>query len=713
MATLQKIRSKGPLLVIVIGLALFAFIAGDAWKVLQPHQGKQEVGEINGKSLSAQDFQKMMEEYSDIVKLTSGASALTDDQLTRIKDQVWQSYVNSQLIEHEAERLGLTVSDEEIKAIIEQGTDPMLQNTPFRNPQTGAFDKDILKKFLADYAKMDKSQMPAQYLEYYESMNKFWLFVEKELRQSHLAQKYQNLLSKAMLSNPVEAQAAFDSRATQYDVLLAAVPYSSIADSTVSVSDSELKSLYNEKKEQFRQYTETRNIKYIDITVRPSEADRAAVREEVTEYANQMAQTSEYAAFIRSTGSEVAFSDLYCNKTVYPTDVVSRLDSVAVGEVYGPYYNQADDSFNAFKVLGKQSQADSIRYRQIQVYAETEAKTRALADSIYGALRAGADFTELAQRYNNNPAEAQWLVGSQYESANLDADNVRYVNTLCNLGKNEIAKVDFGQASVVMQVVDKRATTQKYKVAVVKRPVQFSKETYNKAYNEFSQFVASNNTLEKMAANAEENGYRLLERNDFYSSEHALGGVKGTKEAIRWIFDAKVGAVSPLYECGESDHLMVVALTGIHKEGYRAFDDVKDQLRAEAIRDKKAEQIIRDLKGKNLTSFADYAAQAGMRTDSVKHISFSAPTYVAMTRGSEPVLGAYASVSEVGQLSAPIKGNSGVYVLQVYNKEARNETFDATREAATLKNQGAYRISRFTNDLYLKAHVKDSRYLFF
>lgn len=134
MATLQTIRSKGPLLVVVIGLALFAFIAGDAWKVLQPHQGKQDVGEVNGKTLTAQEYQKMVDEYTEVIKLTQGVSALNDDQLTQVKDQVWQSYVNNQLIAAEAAKLGLTVSKAEVQAIIEEGTNPLLMQTPFRNP---------------------------------------------------------------------------------------------------------------------------------------------------------------------------------------------------------------------------------------------------------------------------------------------------------------------------------------------------------------------------------------------------------------------------------------------------------------------------------------------------------------------------------------------------------------------------------------------------
>ena len=232
MATLQNIRSKGPLLVIVIGLALFAFIAGDAWKVLQPHQS-QDVGEVNGESISAQDFQALVEEYTEVIKFSSGNSALSDEQTNQIKDEVWRTYVNNKLIEKEAKKLGLVVSKAEIQAIINAGVHPMLQQTPFRNPQTGAFDKDMLKKFLVDYSKMNKAQMPSQYAEYYESMYKFWSFLEKSLIQARLQEKYQALITKSLFSNPVEAQDAFDARVEQSDLLLAAVPYSSIVDSTI------------------------------------------------------------------------------------------------------------------------------------------------------------------------------------------------------------------------------------------------------------------------------------------------------------------------------------------------------------------------------------------------------------------------------------------------------------------------------------------------
>jgi len=711
MATLQSIRSKGPLLVIVIGLALFAFIAGDAWKVLQPHQGRQDVGEVNGEKLSAQEYQKMVDEFSEVIKLTNGLNSLNEDQLTNVKDQVWNTYVTNQLIAGEAEKLGLTVTDKELQAVIDEGTNPLLMQTPFRNPQTGAFDKDMLKKFLVEYANLGSSQMPAQYVEYYQKLGNFWTFVEKTLRQSLLASKYQNLIAKSLISNPVAAEDAFKGRTEQSDLLLAGVPYASISDSTITVSDEEIKNLYNERKESYKQPVETRDIQYIDVHVVPSAEDRGAVLKEVTEFTDQLDKTTtDYASFVRSTGSTVNYTGVAINKTSLPQDVAARLDSASVNEVYGPYYNAGDDSYNTFKILAKTTAPDSIQFRQIQVMADTEARRTELADSIFNAIKGGANFAEVAKAYGQT-GEATWVNAMSWEGAALDADNLKYIQTLINQPVNELKNLKVGQANLILQVMSKKAMKPKYDVAVIKCPVEFSKETYNDAYNKFSQFVAQNTTLEDMKKNAEEAGYTVIPRSDFTSDAHYVGNIHSTQEALRWIFNAKAGEVSPLYECGDNDHMIMVGVEAINKKGYVNINKVANMLRNEIIRNKKAEQLMGQMKDFN--SLAQIKEMKDAVSDSIKHVTFNAPAYISVTHASEPAISAYASKTDVEKVSAPIKGNAGVYMIQVYAKDKGSEEFDAKKEESALSSMSSAYANQCISELREKGKVTDQRYLYF
>lgn len=642
--------------------------------------------------------------------MSNGISNLNEDQLNNVKDQVWQSYVNNRLISEQAEKLGIQVTDDEIKYVINQGTNPLLLQTPFRNPNTGRFDKDMLEKFLAEYANLGKSQMPAQYVEYYTKLGNFWTFVEKTLRQSILAEKYQSLLMKSFIANPVQAENSYNARVQESDLLLAGVPYSSISDSTIKVSDSEVKDLYNKRKEQFKQLFETRNIRYIDVKVNPSDVDRNAVKTEVTQYANELQKTTDYATFIRNTKSEVPFREVAVSKSAYPTDIASRLDSTAVDQVYGPYYDQADDSYNAFKIIAKVSAPDSIQYRQIQVGGETAAKAKALADSILTAIKGGAEFATIAQKYGQT-GEATWVNAQAWESGSIEGDNAKYISALINQPVGELTSLPIGQGYIVLDIMNKKATQTKFKVAAVKIPVKFSNETYNKAYNKFSQFVAQNTSIADIEKNAEKEGYTIIPRNDLANSEHYVGGIKSTREAMKWIFSSKAGEISPLYECGENDHMMLVILDRVNKAGYRDVSLVSDMLKQEIIRDKKAAQLIDKMKGFN--SLAQVKGLKDAVSDSVKHVTFAAPAFISVMRASEPVVSGLAAKTAVNKTSAPVKGNAGVYMVQVLSKTKTAEKYDAKAEEQQLKARMQQYASQFMNDLYLKAKIVDNRYLFF
>ena len=716
MATLQKIRSKGPLLVIVIGVALFAFIAEEAMRSIQSasNESRQQVGEIYGKKLSVHEFQNMVDEYAEIIRFTNGNASLNDAQMTQLRDQVWNTYVNSKLIEHEAEKLGLTVTDAELRAIVVAGNNPLLAQTPFRNEKTGRFDVTVLDKFLTDHKEMQNNaaQMPNEYLEYVNGLYRYWLFIEKSLRQECLAQKYQVLLSQALISNKICNTATFNDRTNEYNVHMAALPYSTINDVDIKVDDSELKAKYEEMKERFKQTVESRDIKYITVQVKASAADKAALDKDMNETAQALAAGGDIAKIVRESGSVIAYSELPVSKNIFPHDIASQLDSMTAGQMKAPYYYAADNTMNIIKLLNKVSAPDSIQLRQIQVAGADVEAAKKTADSIMTALNNGTPFDSIAKKYNQT-GEKLWITSRNYEGTTMDAENMKYIKTVTNMPVNAIEKIDFSQGCVIAQVTDRRAMIDKYDVAVVKCPVEFSKETYSKAYNDFSQFIASNPTLKDLEANSLKNGYNVQEREDLYSSEHYVGGITNTRDAMRWIFneDTEKGTVSPLYECGDNDRMLVVVLTGIHEAGYRPWEDVKDLLTQEVIKDKKAQMLTEQMA--TAKSIADVMKVKGAVSDTIKHITFSASAFVMKTGASEPMLSAVASMTERGKFSGPFKGNNAVYALQVIGKNKSAEKFDAKSEESVEEMNNMRAASRFINDLYENAEVTDNRYLFF
>ena len=714
MAAIGKIRSWGPVLATVIGLALFAFIAEEMFRSCEAtsNERRQQVGEVLGKKISVQEFQNLVDEYQEVIKMTQGRDNFSEEELNQVKDQVWQQFVNNTIIETEAKKLGLTVTDEELQNILKAGTNPMLMQTPFVNQQTGRFDVSQLTKFLADYKKMQGQGGNAQMLEQYQRIYNYWKFMEKNLRQQTLAQKYQNLLASSLFSNPVSAKLAFEQQNQESDIQLAAIPYSAIKDTEVEVSDADVKAKYNEQKEQYKQYVESRDIKYVDFQVKASKADRDELMKTIKAAKEQLESGMVPAEAVRKAQSQVPYTGILATRGAFAPDIAAKLDSMQVGQVTAPFETAYDNTLNVVKLIGKTQLPDSIEFRQIQVGGETAEAAHKTADSIYTALKGGADFEALAKKYGQT-GDKTWMTSAMYErSQTIDADTKSYIEALNALNPNEVKNLEFAQGNIIVQVTARKAPVTKYDVAVVKHTIDFSKQTYSDAYNKFSQYVSENKDIEGLEKNAQKFGFRVQERKDLYNSEHGVAGLRATREAMKWIFDAKAGQVSPLYECGNNDHLLVVALTNVHPEGYRDMNDIKDQLTQEVIRDKKFQKAAEKLAGvKDIAS----AKQKGAVIDSVRQITFSAPVFVQAAGASEPALsGAVASVKQ-GQFSPKVvKGNGGAYLFQVLSRTQREGAkFDAKQQAQQLQQQATQAAGRFMNELYLKANVKDNRYLFF
>ena len=715
MAALGKIRSKGGILVGAIGLALFAFLAGDAARSCDGIKGeaRQQIGEILGKKISVQDYQKLIDEYQSAIKFTMQRDNLTDQEVNQVNDQVWQQLVSNRVIEADAEKVGLTVTEKEIQNVLNEGTNPMLVQTPFVNQQTGRFDVNALKQFLDSYNKAKAAKSPQ--VEQMQAIYDYWLFVEKNLRAQLLGQKYQALLASCVLSNKAEAKMAFKDNNEESQIQLASLAYSTVKDADVKVTDDDLKAKYAELKPAFRQNVETRDIKFVDFQIKASAADRSQVVKEMNDFQKQLASAEDPAAVVSKSGSEIPYLGLPVSNKAYQQypDIASKIDSLSVGTT-GVVENAQDNTLNIIRVLSKAQLADSIQFRQINIAAATPDEARAKADSIQKALAGGADFDALAKRYGQT-GEKVWFTGQQYEMApSMNQDNRTFINALLNGEVNATQNLALTQGNIILQVLDKKAFTTKTTAAVIKKVVDFSKATRSNAYNKFSEFVAKSSTVADLEKNAPKSGYQVQSLNDISTAEHYVGGIPGTRDALKWLFEAKQGEVSPLYECGNNDHLLVIALTAIHPQGYRSWDDaqVKEILKREVIKDKKAEKLMAKLKGVNSIA----AAQAkGAKVSSVNQITFAAPAFVQATGSVEPALSGAVAGTAAGKFSkAPVKGNAGVYVFQVVKKSMRaGSKYDETLVMQQAAQANMQLVGNFMQDLILKAKVVDNRYLFF
>ena len=715
MAAIGKIRSWGPGLVVILGLGLVCFIAQDGFSTCkgQAQVDSSTAGVIDGEKIEIQEFLSLVGEYPEFAKL-QGQDNLNEDQLNSLRDYVWNECVNNKLVEEQAAKLGLTVTDEEVVNVLKEGTHPAISETPllsqFVNPQTRAFDANQVAAY-REYLKQ-QSQSNAQAAEQAVLFERCWPVAERILAQKILEMKYQTLLAGCVMSNPVSAKAAFDNQNIESEVIMASMPYTSINDNEIEVTDADLKAKYDEMKEQFKTRADLAEIKYVVCQVTASKKDRDALMEVMQKASKALkSDSASVSDVVREAQSQVAYLGLPLSKNALPSDLADSISKMGAGQVTAPFESR-DNTFNVVKLFSKENVADSIEFRMISLMGMQSAK--ATADSIMKSISAGVAFDSIAKKYNQR-GEKTWMTSNEYESApTLTADNKAIYTALLKAPVNEVKDLELSQGHIILQITQRKGNVEKFNVAIVKRAIDFSNETYNETYNKFSQFVSESQDIEGLQAKCADYGYVVMD-GQVTNADHTIANIRSSHDAIKWLFtEAEEGHISKVFDrCGDNDRLMVVGLSKLTPKGYAAQSTVEATLKQEVLRDKKFAKLSEKLAG--VKSVAEAQAK-GARLDSISHITFRAPVYVPSIVMPEPALSGAVAGTEKGAFSKHVvKGQAGAYVFQVINRTQREGvTFNEKVSEAALRQSALQQtVGMAMQELRDKVEIKDNRYIFF
>lgn len=711
MATLEKIRSRAGLLVGVVGIALFAFIIGDFlnsgtafWR-----QSQETVGAVDGERITIFDYEDRVKEMTNIYKMQYGDAAINDEMNAQIRRGIWDEMINEKLIADQTSELGLTVTTEELFDMVNgENVHALIRQIPiFVDPNTGMFSRDAMMNFLQMVEATDLSQYGEEGARQIGEWKKYWLFYEQAAKRARLAEKYNTLFMQALGANNLEAKSSIEARSVNADIEYAVEKYSTIADSTIKVTDSEIKAEYERKKDMYKTPA-YRSINYLTLDIRPSEADFKESEEAINSLKQEFSTTADYAALINEK-SDVPFVDAYVAISKLSEPVRAFVTNNEAGAVEGPSFE--NDTYTMYRLLGKQVAADSVKVRHIFVQKENEAATKALSDSIFEALKGGADFAALCEKYSlaqtkENGGELGWFTE---ETAVQGIDNA-FKDACFAAAVNDYFQLPAGNGMQILQVVEKTAPVEKAKVATLAMEVAASSRTYSQLYNTLNQMVAkADNSGEKLAELAKEQGYQMQTADMLTANHQMVADLRDSRKMIQWAFENAPNAVSDIYDC--HDRFAVAYVTEVNDDGYMPVKTVAGALKSELINKKKAEKLIAKLSKENINSIADAAKLMNSKADTAKFLTFNTRQITGV--GFEPSLVGYASMAELNKVSKPIEGKNGVYVVKVFNRTEPAESDLKSEKAAidqTMRSRIAYTI---VNAMKEDVEIEDYRVRFF
>lgn len=715
MAFLQTIRTKASWLLIgAIGLALLAFILTDLFSSGNAfiNKFKDKAFTVDGETVTTGDYNSQVEMWEMFQKMRSGEGSLDENVRSQIREVVYNQMAREIMLKDQAEKLGLTVTSEELNDMVYgKNVSPILASLPFFiNPQTNQFDRAVLSQFLAEISQ-DVSGLSLEDKARVDQEKQIWNFIENMLIYQRLEEKYTTLLASTILISDTEAKSSYENSKYTSNIAYVLDRYSSIPDSAVQVDKKEIEALYNLRKNNYKLDDQRRKISYIIKDVVPSEEDYAEAKQQADSAYSKLISSqdpslvvSEYSTTPYLDGYN-SLSDMYLNFLQVPSDAKEFIQTASVGQVYGPM--EDNQSYIMCKIVGKTVASDSIQLQMIPLQGLSPAVANNIADSLLNVIKGGKDFALVAEEIapGSRGGEIGWVNELMLQGIGSDI-----VEQCFTASKGQVLKVNINGQPQIMRVADKTAPVNKYKLAVVKIPVDISDKTLSRIDNELNQFISESGNLENFDNGALSKGYNISSNEIISPSALMLKQTPNTRPIIHWAFNEKVGQVKK-FDLSTNAKAIAIVKENIESE-YLPMTEVESDLKAELIKDKKAEKIIADLKAKNLSSLDAYAQNLQSKVDTANFVTFQTPAI--STLGYEPILNAYAEAGQVDKLNGPVKGQAGVFILKVLEKTENKEQYNQEQTKNQLR-QNIYPqlIYQSMNTLWDKMNVKDNRIKFF
>lgn len=662
MASLQKIRNHGALLIAIVGLAMLAFILGDFLNSGSSffNRSRENVGVIEGQKVHYTEYEAAKDQLTEVYKIESGRTDFDEDTYAQIRNQVWNMFVMDYTLRAQAKEIGMDITADELTELcVGNNVHQILRGRRAFMDENGQFSREAVKNLINA---INEGSEDAEQNANLQQAKTYWLYWEKAVRISYMQEKYTNLLQHLFRANSLDAEYAFNGRQNGVSAEYVMQPYYTVADSLVKVSESDIKALYKQHKEQYKQ-TPNRTIKYVTFDIAPSEDDFKAAENLMTSLQEEF-KTTEDVSLVVNTNSDIMYD----------------------GRDYSEETVPAQFKEFAFAKGAKAGQCTDILF---------ENNTYAMA-RIMQAGYSLPDSVELkAVVEDGEEQEAYW-----YKATDLPK-NIAEPAFAGKRGDRFTVAIGMGEQTFEITEIGK--PTPKVKLAILAREVTPSSKTYSAIYNSAKQFIVENNNAEAMEAAAQEAGMTVLPQYNMTNNTDKVGQLRASRPIVRWAFEAKEGQVSDVFECGQQ--FVVAALVEVNDGEYRPLDAVRAELTYEATNNAKAQYIIKQLKGVESLEAAAQIMEQPIQT--VERITLSDSRFG--NAGLEPaVIGAAIAQGE-NALSAPIQGNMGVFMVKTGAANNMEAAFDAQSEKAQLTSRFAYMPYQAMQIVEDNAEITDNR----